>query len=144
MKVSDILREKGRHVFTTHRDATLDQVIRILVDENVGSLVVVDPKNSAQIVGIITERDILRTVDRQADDLASLRVADYMSTSVRTSTVSDTLDSVMGSMTSHRVRHMPIIEDGKLCGMVSIGDVVKAKHDDLHRENYYLKEYIHQ
>jgi CBS domain-containing protein len=144
MKVLDILREKGGNVFTIEREATLEQAIRILVDENVGSLVVVDPPQSANIVGIITERDILRTVDRHAAKLSELRVAEYMSENVLTSTVSDTLDSVMGRMTSYRVRHMPIVEDDLLCGMVSIGDIVKAKHDDLNRENYYLKEYIHQ
>ncbi|MCG8585472.1 MAG: CBS domain-containing protein [Pirellulales bacterium] len=144
MKVSGILREKGGDVFTTQPEATLEHAIRLLVEENVGSLVVVDPVETRRIVGIITERDILRTVDQQAKELASLRVADYMSTSVKTCTVTDTLDSVMGLMTTHRVRHMPIVEDDKLCGMVSIGDIVKAQHDHLHRENYYLKEYIHQ
>ena len=144
MKVSDILREKGGHVLTTHRDATLEQVVHLLVENNVGSLVVVDPPESANIVGIITERDILRTVDQRARDLNQLQVSQYMSSSVHTSAVSDKLDTVMGEMTTYRVRHMPIVEDGMLCGMVSIGDIVKAKHDDLNRENFYLKEYIHQ
>ena len=144
MKVSDILRDKGGHVFTIEPHANLEQVIRLLVDENVGSLVVVDPDDSARIVGIITERDILRTVDRKAEQLAGLLVSEFMSVKVRTSSITDSLDSVMGRMTSLRVRHMPIVEDGRLCGMVSIGDVVKAKHDDLNRENHYLKEYIQQ
>jgi CBS domain-containing protein len=144
MRVSDVLREKGGHVLTIDPHASLEQVIRMLVDQNIGSLVVVDPVESSRIVGIITERDILRTVDRKPRELSQLRVVDFMSVTVETSTVTDSLDSVMGRMTSHRVRHMPIVEDGKLCGMVSIGDIVKAKHDDLHRENFYLKEYIHQ
>ncbi len=144
MKVSDILRVKGGHVFTIDLDASIERVIRILVHENVGSLVVVDPPASTTIVGIITERDILRTVDRKPTELAQLLVADFMSSSVRTSDPTASLDSVMGLMTSLRVRHMPIVENGELCGMISIGDVVKAKHDDLNRENHYLKEYIHQ
>ena len=144
MKVSDILRVKGVHVFTIDRGATIERVIRILVDENVGSLVVVDPPASTTIVGIITERDILRTVDHKPTELAQLRVEDFMSSSVQTTEMTVSLNVVMGLMTSLRVRHMPIVENGELCGMVSIGDVVKAKHDDLNRENFYLKEYIHQ
>jgi len=144
MRVSDILRVKGGHVLTIERNATVERAIRILVDENVGSLVVVDPPKSTTIVGIITERDILRTVDRKPRELAQLLVEDFMSSTVRTSEATDSLDSVMGLMTSLRIRHMPIVEDGQLCGMISIGDAVKAKHDDLNRENHYLKEYIHQ
>jgi CBS domain-containing protein len=103
-------------------------------------LVVTDDKN---LMGIITERDILRVTAARGASLDRLWVGDHMSSPVITGTAEDDVQMIMGVMTSHRIRHLPIVENGQLAGIISIGDVVKAQHDRLSVENHYLKSYIH-
>lgn len=138
MILAEILDAKGHKVFTTHPDATLADVVDELVERKCGSLVVCADE---QIAGIITERDILRACARR-QPLGELRVSEFMSTHLSIVSPTDNVEDVMGLMTDCRIRHLPVVKEGKLVGLVSIGDVVKAQHDELSHENHYLKSYL--
>lgn len=139
MQLKDILDAKGRTVYTIGPDATLADVVADLVRYNCGSLVVCD---RGQVVGIITERDILRTCAAVKEPLERIPVRTRMATEVVTGLPEHEVQDVMGVLTERRIRHLPILEDGKLAGMISIGDVVKAQHDKLCFENDCLMRYI--
>ncbi len=139
MRLREILLSKGSEVYTIAPSATLQDVANVLVQHNCGSLVVVE---DGQLCGIITERDILRAAAASHQPLANCAVRDYMTAKLVTGSLDEDLAEVMGQMTHHRIRHLPILEDGRLVGMISIGDVVKAQHDRLSMENHYLKNYI--
>lgn len=142
MTLEEILRSKGTEVYTISPDSTLDDVVAMLVARNCGSLVVCRDDGSMAMVGIITERDILRACASNRGALNTMRVVEVMSEQLVTGSVRDEVESVMGVMTRERIRHLPVVEDGRLIGLVSIGDIVKAQHDRLTMENHYLKEYI--
>ncbi len=139
MRIQEILRTKGHGVHSTSPESSLSRVVEKLVESNVGSLVVHDGDD---MVGIITERDILRACATAKRPLDQSTVREYMSSELITSTSDQNVSEVMGLMTSHRIRHLPIVDEGKLTGIISIGDVVKAQHDMLTIENHYLKNYI--
>ncbi len=139
MILSEILQAKGRRIYTIVAHASLADVVDKLVEYNVGSLVVCD--DDGRLAGIVTERDILRTcaARRRLEDNI---VEHNMTTDVITASPRDNVETVMGLMTEHRIRHLPILEDDRLVGIISIGDIVKAQHEELTRENYYLMSYI--
>lgn len=140
MYVKEILRDKGYDVYTIPSTATLTEVVDELVARNCGSLVVVD---SGQMVGIVTERDILRACSQRRISLQETMLRDVMMRNVLTVTPCQKVSEVMGLMTEYRVRHLPVTnQDSELMGILSIGDVVKAHHAELTRENEFLKEYI--
>jgi CBS domain-containing protein len=145
MRLQDILRIKGAAVHTISPDATLDDVAQKLISRNCGSLVVCEPDadgGPGAMVGIITERDILRVCAARRGPLEKLRVSDLMTREPTTGTLYDTIEDTMGLMTEQRIRHLPILEEGQLVGIISIGDVVKAHYDQVALENHYLKSYI--
>lgn len=141
MTLDDILRVKGTAVLSISPNSTLQEVVDTLVRHNVGSLVVCDADD--QLRGIITERDILRACASKRAPLGSVRVIDVMSREPITAGSHDDVESAMGRMTEHRIRHLPVVDGGRLMGIISIGDVVKAQHDALTMENHYLKNYLH-
>ena len=141
MMLRSILAVKGDRVYSTTPDATLEDVAQALVKHNCGSLVVCDPQDSRRMVGIVTERDILRACAARRP-LAEVRVAEAMTSEVIVAHPHDPIDDTMGLMTENRIRHLPIVDDDRLVGIISIGDVVKAKHDELSVENHYLISYI--
>lgn len=149
MILREILQSKGSAVHTIGSGATLETVVQTLVAHNCGSLVVCDhdardrQPGGKPLAGIITERDILKACVARNGSLSELRVSDIMSRTVTTGTPDDSVEDTMGLMTQLRIRHLPILEDGKLVGLVSIGDVVKMQHDQLTMENHYLKSYLH-
>jgi len=145
MTLNDILKVKGYSVHTVSALTTLGEVVTKLCKLRCGSLVVVQPDGSAngRMVGIITERDILHACNAHHGNIMELRVTEMMSMEIVTGFPSDTIEETMGTMTDHRIRHMPVVEDNRLIGIVSIGDVVKAQHGELTMENHYLKTYIH-
>jgi CBS domain-containing protein len=138
-KLSDILQAKGTNVFTIGPRATLADVVSAMVEHNCGSLVVCELD---KVVGIISERDILRACATRDRPLSDVRVEERMTRNVITGSANDKISDVMGWMTEMRIRHLPVLEKGKLAGMVSIGDIVKAEHSLLSVENQYLKHYI--
>jgi CBS domain-containing protein len=139
MLVRDVLSRKGKLVHTCSPDDTLADVADLLVGHNIGSLIVVQ---DGDMVGIITERDILRACAATRGPLEFLRVAERMTRCPVVGSLRDELADIMCLMTERRIRHVPVVEAGELVGIVSIGDTVKAQHDELCRENHYLKSYI--
>jgi CBS domain-containing protein len=139
MKLQEILRNKGTEVYTIWPTATLQDVVDLLVEHNCGSLLVLD---KGRLRGIITERDILRAAARIKGPLCDHLVRDHMTEDLLVAQPDDKIPEVMGWMTEHRVRHLPVVQDEQLMGVVSIGDIVKAQHHQLSMENHYLKNYI--
>jgi CBS domain-containing protein len=144
MTLSDILRAKGSTVFTIGPDATLQEATQELVRCNVGAMVVCDRdlEMGERLLGIITERDITRVCAAGKAPLSAIRVRDVMTTRLLTGSPSDSVEATMGLMTSNRIRHVPVLSEGRMVGIVSIGDVVKSQHDRLAMENQFMKNYI--
>jgi CBS domain-containing protein len=144
MKLQEILMVKGTLVYSISPEATLQEVVRTLVEHRIGSLVVcgTDAAGREALVGIITERDILYCCVAGSRPLGQVKVGEAMSTTLITGTPEDEVEWVMGLMTTHRIRHLPVVCEGRLAGMISIGDVVKAQHDRLAMENRFMKDYI--
>ena len=139
ISVSSILNRKGNQVVTVSPETTVLEALKIMAEKNIGSVVVTQNGN---YLGIVTERDILRALASGKDDLQHLQVSEIMTTKVVTGRINSHVPDIMGLMTEHRIRHLPIVEEGRLVGLISIGDVVKAQHDEVTTENHYLKEYI--
>ena len=131
MKVRLILAKKGMNVITITPDQEIRQAVAVLAEKNIGALVVVDP--AGQPIGILSERDIIRqaAVD---EDLFSLKVADLMTAQLITGLPNDDTFSIAHIMTENRFRHMPILEEGKLVGIVSLGDIMKAERNQYRGE----------
>jgi CBS domain-containing protein len=117
------------------------ELLASLVARNVGAMVVV---SSAGLVGIVSERDVVRKLHEYGADLLDRPISDIMTTRVITCAPSDSVDSLSGLMTTNRVRHVPVIEDGQLVGIVSIGDVVKTRMEELQSQQEQLEAYITQ
>jgi signal-transduction protein with cAMP-binding, CBS, and nucleotidyltransferase domain len=141
MRLRDVLAGKSKEVRTIASQATCGEVVNELVRHNIGSLIVRD-STDGPILGIITERDILKVHAANSVPLAELPVAKYMSSKLETASPDDDIMVAMGLMTTHRIRHLPVIENGQLFGLLSIGDVVKAQHDELVMENHHMLAYI--
>ncbi|HEY2412353.1 MAG TPA: CBS domain-containing protein [Pirellulaceae bacterium] len=139
MHVRDVLSGKSSLVHTCTPDDTLADVADLMVGHNVGSLIVMQDE---EMVGIITERDILRACAATRGPLEFLKVSERMTRCPIVASVNDEVADIMCIMTERRIRHVPVVEGGQLVGIVSIGDTVKAQHDELCRENHYLKSYI--
>jgi CBS domain-containing protein len=143
MTLRDILTAKGSIVHTIDAGASLEEVVQTLVRHNCGSLVVRDGTSpQGRMVGIITERDILKACASHKTALASLSVSDAMTGNLVVGSPTDSVEDTMGLMTNKRIRHLPVVEDDELVGLVSIGDIVKMQHDRLTMENHYLKSYL--
>jgi CBS domain-containing protein len=140
MNVETILRGKGRNVATIRPDETVGAVVDELISRNIGALVV--SADGTSVDGIISERDIVHGLADRGADLLSLRVADVMTRTVITCDPADTIDQLMAEMTNRRIRHFPVVEGGRLCGIVSIGDVVKNKLDEVEYEARSLRSFI--
>ena len=139
MRVQDILLRKGKTVHQILPSESLTGVVSRLVDFNCGSLVVTE---SQKVLGIITERDILKAISSEKQSLSNLFVRDFMTRNLVTGCSDDDVSDLMGVMTQHRIRHLPIIDHGNLVGMISIGDLVKAQFDSLAVENKQMMSYI--
>jgi CBS domain-containing protein len=141
MRVREILSAKGSgDVFTIQPETTVAELLQTLADLNIGALVV--SSDGTHMAGIVSERDIVRKLPNfQAP--ADVTAAEIMTAAVHVCSPDDTLDDLMGVMTENRVRHVPIIEDGLLVGLLSIGDAVKARMDQLEFERDQLTHYLH-
>ena len=139
MKIKDILQDKGNKVITTVPNTTIWEALTEIIENKVGSLVVLD--ESERLLGIITERDVMRVI-YQRRDLKQETVGDHMTTEVTTGQLEDWIETVMDRMTHGRYRHMPVVENDKLVGLVSIGDTVKAQLDHAKVQVIQLREYI--
>jgi CBS domain-containing protein len=139
MKISDILRVKGADVLTTPADATVRELIATLVENDIGALVVVD---GDEVLGIVSERDVVRRLHEWGDTLLESEVSQIMTSEIVSCTLDDDVDRIAETMTERRVRHMPVLTDGSLAGLVSIGDVVKSRIAQLEVDRGQLEQYI--
>jgi CBS domain-containing protein len=140
MTVARILADKGRDVFTTQPHRTLREVVELLASKGVGAVIVSDASQS--VLGILSERDVVRVVGRHGASALEDPVSRHMTPKVVTVTGEDTIEHVMQTMTEGRFRHVPVVEDGRLVGIISIGDVVKRHVNALDSERQALREYI--
>ncbi len=140
MKVRDILKDKGTEVATIEAERTLCDVVKVLVEKDIGSLLVLDEKGG--IAGIITERDVLKQCNQCLESFRDVKIRDVMTKNLIVASPDDDLDYVENIMTENRVRHLPIISNQKLAGIISIGDLVNVLRGECKVENRYLKDYI--
>ena len=141
MRISDVLRGKGSDVATIGRADTVSRLIATLGDRNIGAAVVAE---HGVVVGIVSERDVVRRLRDRGGDLLSAPVADIMTAEVFTCSPDDTVDHLAEVMTERRIRHVPVLSDGRLAGIVSIGDVVKSRINQLETDREQLESYIAQ
>jgi CBS domain-containing protein len=142
MRIHDVIHAKAsQDVVTINPQATVRELIALLAQHNVGALVV--SEDGERVSGIVSERDVVRRLHEDESVLDSA-VSQIMTTDVRTCTAEDGLTELMQTMTEHRIRHVPVVADGKLTGIISIGDVVKNRIDELEFERDQLDHYVHQ
>jgi CBS domain-containing protein len=140
MNVAAILKLKGRTVVTTTADKSLLDVAKLLEQHGIGCIVI--EGDDGKIAGIVSERDLMRAIGRSGAKVLKEPVSVYMTRTVVTAREADTIDRLMSEMTAHRFRHMPVVERGRLIGLVSIGDVVKMRIADAEMEAASMREYI--
>ncbi len=140
MRVSNLLASKGTMVVTVTREATVGDVVADLAHHRVGALVV--SPDGVTIQGIVSERDIVKRLSVLHTELLDDPVASIMSTEVQVCAPTDDVETIMNLMTEHRFRHVPVVEAGRLVGIVSIGDVVKSRIEELEKDRNELMEYI--
>jgi CBS domain-containing protein len=139
MKIADILRYKGANVVTTTPEADVAELLSMLAEHNVGALVVM---REGHVVGIVSERDVVRRLNEQGAAVLKATVADIMTASVISCASEDSLDQVAAAMTELRIRHMPVIDGDRLGGIVTIGDVVLNRTRQLEQDRDRLEQYI--
>jgi CBS domain-containing protein len=140
MNVETILRNKGSWVATIPPDATIAEAVETLNRERIGALVVSEDGNSVD--GVVSERDIVAALGEYGRDLLSRQVHEIMTRKVVACSPTDTVQELMAEMTNQRFRHLPVLKDGRLCGIVSIGDLVKNRLDEIEFEANSLRSFI--
>jgi len=142
MRISEVVAGKAsQDIVTIKPEATVRELVALLADHNVGAAVV--SSDGASVSGIVSERDVVRQLNGN-DQALSATVAEIMTTNVRTCEPSSSLDEVRSVMTEGRFRHLPVVEDGRLVGVVSIGDIVKSHIAEVEFERDQLDSYVHQ
>lgn len=140
MNVNDILKAKGREVATVAPDATVTDAVQLLHRRGIGALVVSADGN--RLDGILSERDIVHALAAHGAAVLDRRVAELMTRRVVTCTPDDTIAELMGEMTRRRIRHLPVVDRDRLAGLVSIGDVVKNRLEEMESETTSLRQFI--
>jgi CBS domain-containing protein len=140
MIVSQILKRKGSQVHTVVKKTPIAEVARLLASKRIGATVVIDQNNSVE--GIISERDIVSGLSSYGAKVLDMPVEELMTKNVITRGIESQIDELRLEMTNSRIRHLPILDDGKLVGLISIGDVVKNRVEELQAEGDMLREYI--
>jgi CBS domain-containing protein len=135
-----LLRHKGSEVATVPPALSVSGLLEDLARHNVGALVVVD--ETGTLVGIVSERDVVRRLDERGAELLTAPVSDIMTSRVVTCGPNEAVDSLAAIMTERRIRHLPVVEDGRLIGIVSIGDVVRSRIEQLESHQEQLESYI--
>jgi CBS domain-containing protein len=138
--ISIVLDRKGRDVATIRPDATLSEAAEQLTEHGIGALVVTD--DDVHVAGILSERDIVRRVAREAASALSQTVGTAMTSPVTTCTPGTAVDELYRVLTEQRIRHVPVVEAGRLVGIVSIGDLVKWRMEELADEAHHLQDYV--
>jgi len=140
MRVTEVLRRKGRSVITIAPDRSVRELLGLLAEHRIGALVVSD--DGVRVDGIVSERDVVRRLQADGDAILDGAVSAIMTVEVRTCGPADQVDELMAVMTEGRFRHLPVLVDGRLAGIVSIGDVVKHRIAEVQDERDQLTAYI--
>lgn len=140
MTVASILKEKGRDVITVSAQSTLLEAANMLSQHNIGALIVIDDQGA--VAGILSERDLVRMIANCGPECLSQPVSQHMTANVFTCSSKDSVQWLMSEMTRRRIRHLPVVDNGKLTGIVSIGDVVKRRIADAELQAEAMREYI--
>ena len=142
MRVQDVLKRKGHDVVAISPAATVANLLKLLAEHQIGSVVVLD---EGRLVGIVSERDIVQQMAKSDADIRAMPVEQIMTADVRVCTIDDDTADLAATMTEFRIRHLPVVDtDGGLLAIVSIGDVVKARLDTLTEERNHLIDYVQQ
>ena len=141
MRIADVLRNKGASVATITPETSVAGLLTELTVHNIGAMVVVSPDG---LVGIVSERDVVRKLHEMGGEILRRPVSEIMTTMVVTCTPDDSVDRLNALMTENRVRHVPVVVNGRLAGIVSIGDVVKTRMEELEAQQEQLQAYITQ
>lgn len=139
MRIRDIIQSKGGSVVTVDQERLVIEAMKVLVEHGIGAVVVM---RGREIAGILSERDVLRLGAGSPKALETTRVADAMTRDLIVAVLDDDLEYAMNVMTKNRIRHLPVLDDGRLAGMLSIGDVVNAVRTHVESENRHLRDYI--
>jgi CBS domain-containing protein len=142
MTVATILKHKGSHVETLRPNATVQQTVAMLSTKRIGAAVVVGTQG--EVAGVVSERDIVNALAAHGPAVMSMAIDKFMTREVATCTMTDSAEALMEMMTLGRFRHVPVVEGGRLVGIVSIGDVVKRRIEDSDLERHAMREYITQ
>ncbi|MDN3351631.1 CBS domain-containing protein [Actinomadura sp. DC4] len=142
MRITEILRRKGEDVATIKPEAEVRALLALLAEHNIGAVVV--STDGTTIEGIASERDVVRRLHDRGAGLLDEPVSSIMTATVRTCAPSDNVEDLRATMTEHRIRHVPVVRDGALVGIVSIGDVVKSAIAELETEREQLVDYINR
>lgn len=140
MQVRHILLAKGREIISINADATLSEAARLLARRRIGAVIVLGEDGT--LAGILSERDVVRAVSDESVAALARPVSGFMTRELTTCSEDDTVDGLMELMTNGRFRHIPVVTNGRLVGIVSIGDVVKTRIEETVREAESLREYI--
>ena len=140
MQVMQILKQKGTDVTTMAASATLADAVRILNEKRIGAVVITG--RGGDIEGILSERDVVHALAEQDIDLAKVRISALMTRQVYTCTPDTSIEELMRQMTLRRIRHLPVLREGRLCGIISIGDVVNHRLMELETETSTMRDYI--
>jgi len=140
MTVKAILSRKGSGVVTIAPTANLSEAVRLLAERRIGAVIVTGADN--RVAGILSERDIVRVLGERGADALGDNIAAVMTRKVTTCVETDTVSDIMERMTTGKFRHVPVVEQGRLAGVISIGDVVKFRVEEIERESDALREYI--
>ncbi|NNN00560.1 MAG: CBS domain-containing protein [Acidimicrobiaceae bacterium] len=140
MRVANLLAVKGSEVASISQERSVTDALATLKERGIGALIVTGP--TPPLVGIFSERDVVRALAERGASVLEASVADLMSSEVTVCNAETTVTELMGLMTARRIRHVPVVADGHLIGMISIGDVVKARLDELEHEKKELLDYV--
>lgn len=140
MLIKDVLHKKGPEVFTIGEDKTISEATKLLIANQIGSLIVL--KEDGKIVGIFSERDALRECHVHEGQCGEMKIKDVMTKNIIFAELDDDVNYVLGIITKNRIRHVPVMKDKHLAGIVSIGDLVKNLLNEQQYENKYLLDYI--
>jgi CBS domain-containing protein len=140
MRINDVIHRKGADVVTVRPDDTVTRLLELLAEHRIGALVV--SVDGASIEGIVSERDVVRQLHRRGPEILSVTVSQIMTTSVETCDLDADTQDLARRMTDRRIRHVPVVHEGRLRGIVSIGDVVKQRLDELQTERDSLVGYL--
>ncbi len=140
MLITHVIRDKGATVHTLSEAATLEQAAKELTNRKVGALVIMD--DSGRVTGLLSERDIVREVARRGAAALADRVGAAMTRGIITAEPAETVDEGLARMTDRRIRHLPVMENGRLAGIISIGDLVKFRIEAVEAEARAMQDYI--